>query len=50
LKFDFPVFEDCKKGLEKAKENMLKVEELKKNGEMFIYNDFEDKLIFEGRT
>jgi len=25
LKFDCPVFDDCKKGLEKAKENMLKV-------------------------
>jgi len=42
LKFDCPVFDDCKKGLEKAKENMLKVEELEKNGEMFIYNYFED--------
>jgi hypothetical protein len=41
LKFDCPVFDACKKGLEKDKENMLKVEELEKNGEMFIYNYFE---------
>ena len=44
MKFDCPVFDDCKEGLEKAKENMLKVEELEKNGEMFIYNDFNKNL------
>ena len=33
MKYDYPVFDDCKNGLEKAKENMLKVEESEKNGE-----------------
>ncbi len=36
------IYNECTKGIENAKETVLKVEELKKNEEMYIYNFFED--------
>ena len=36
------IYNECTKEIEKAKETVLKVEELKKNEEMYIYNFFED--------
>ena len=37
-----PLFDECIKEIENAKENVLKVEELQKNGEMYIYDYFEN--------
>ncbi len=36
------MFEECKKELENAKENEVKIELLKKNAEKYIYDYFED--------
>ena len=36
------IYNECTKEIEKAKETVLKVDELKKNEEMYIYNFFED--------
>jgi len=36
------IYNECTKEIENAKETVLKVEELKKNEEMYIYNFFED--------
>ena len=37
-----PLFDECIKEIENAKENVLKVEELQKNGEMYNYDYFEN--------
>jgi hypothetical protein len=42
LKFDDPIFDECKLEVEEAKENMSKVQELEKKTEMYIYDYFED--------
>ena len=42
LKFDNPIFEECKREIEEAKDNVFKVEELEKESETYIYGYFED--------
>lgn len=37
-----PVYEECKKDIEEANENVAKIEEIDKDSENFIYNYFED--------
>jgi hypothetical protein len=42
LKFDCPIFDQCKKEIEEAKQKMNQIELLENNSETFIYDYFED--------